>query len=149
MNQKKQTTSGTAVKLSILIPVYNEQYFVDQLVNKVLDTSLPPDITRELVIVDDCSTDDTPAILARLAAAHPDLIYLYKHERNQGKGAAIRTAIQHASGDTDFSQCRTTILFVEVPLFVSGIQKGQKTLTFTAIKSSSRTFSTVFLVITH
>ena len=99
MNQKKQATSGTASKLSILIPVYNEQYFVDQLVNKVLDTSLPPDIARELVIVDDCSTDDTPTILARLAAAHPDLIYLYKHERNQGKGAAIRTAIQHASGD--------------------------------------------------
>ena len=44
MNQKKQTTSGTVGKLSILIPVYNEQYFVDQLVNKVLDASLPPDI---------------------------------------------------------------------------------------------------------
>jgi glycosyltransferase involved in cell wall biosynthesis len=99
MDQKKQTTSGIASKLSILIPAYNEQYFVEQLINKVLDVPLPLGIERELVIVDDCSTDDTPAILARIAAAHPDIIRLYMHDHNQGKGAAIRTTIQHATGD--------------------------------------------------
>jgi SAM-dependent methyltransferase len=58
---------------------------------------------RELIIVDDSSTDGTYAILERLAAAHPD-IRLYRHSHNQGKGAAIRTAIQYASGDFSLIQ---------------------------------------------
>ena len=53
---------------------------------------------RELVIVDDCSTDGTWAILQRLAASYPE-IQLYRHEKNAGKGAAVRTAIGKATGD--------------------------------------------------
>ena len=53
---------------------------------------------RELVIVDDCSTDGTSDILDRLAASEPR-IRLYRHEVNQGKGAAVRTAIEKAQGD--------------------------------------------------
>jgi 2-polyprenyl-3-methyl-5-hydroxy-6-metoxy-1,4-benzoquinol methylase len=58
---------------------------------------------RELIIVDDCSTDGTYAILERLAAAHPE-IQLHRHAVNQGKGAAIRTSIEFASGDFSLIQ---------------------------------------------
>src|SRR5438552_2978703 len=59
---------------------------------------LPEDLERELIIVDDCSTDGTSAILDRLAAEEPN-IRLIRKKVNEGKGAAVRTAIEHASGD--------------------------------------------------
>ncbi len=65
---------------------------------QVLAATLPENMQRELVIVDDCSTDGTSAILDRLAAGNP-LIQLRRHTANQGKGAAVRTAIQHARGE--------------------------------------------------
>jgi 2-polyprenyl-3-methyl-5-hydroxy-6-metoxy-1,4-benzoquinol methylase len=64
----------------------------------VLAAPLPENMQRELVIVDDCSTDGTGDILQRLAAAEPR-IKLYRQAVNQGKGAAVRTAIEKASGD--------------------------------------------------
>jgi glycosyltransferase involved in cell wall biosynthesis len=64
----------------------------------VLAAELPENMDRELVIVDDCSTDGTSDILARLAADDPR-IRLHRHEVNQGKGAAVRTAIENAQGD--------------------------------------------------
>src|SRR5579884_2584213 len=84
--------------LSILIPVYNERTVVERSLAQVLAAPLPEDMERELVIVDDCSTDGTFAILERLAAAHRE-IRLFQHARNAGKGAAVRTAIQQADGD--------------------------------------------------
>lgn len=86
-------------RLSVLIPVYNEQYFVEQLVESALAAPLAPGMERELVVVDDCSSDGTPDILQRLAARHPDTVRLFRHETNCGKGAALRTAIAQASGD--------------------------------------------------
>jgi glycosyltransferase involved in cell wall biosynthesis len=86
------------VLLSILIPVYNERSVVEQSLGLVLAAPLPENMSRELVIVDDCSTDGTWNILQRLAAADPR-INLHRHEVNQGKGAAVRTAIEKASGD--------------------------------------------------
>lgn len=86
------------MKLSILIPVYNERAVVRSCLEQVLAAPLPEDMDRELVIVDDCSHDGTAAILAEIAAANP-CIRLYRHEVNQGKGAAIRTAIGKADGD--------------------------------------------------
>ncbi len=86
------------MKLSILIPVYNERVVVERSLAQVLAAPLPENMERELVIVDDCSTDGTWAILQRLAANEP-AIRLFRHEVNQGKGAAVRTAIQHATGD--------------------------------------------------
>jgi SAM-dependent methyltransferase len=65
---------------------------------QVLAAPLPEDMERELVIVDDCSQDGTAAILAELASENP-CIRLLRHEVNQGKGAAIRTAIEQADGD--------------------------------------------------
>jgi len=91
------------VKLSILIPVYNERTVVERSLAQVLDAALPENMDRELVIVDDCSSDGTFAILQRLAEANPE-IRLYRHERNAGKGAAVRTAIDRATGDFSLIQ---------------------------------------------
>ena len=89
--------------LSILIPVYNERTVVERSLRQVLDAPLPEEMERELVIVDDCSRDGTWDILQRLAANEPR-IRLFRHEVNQGKGAAVRTAIGHAQGDFSLIQ---------------------------------------------
>jgi len=81
-----------APKLSILIPVYNERHTVLTLLERVLET--PWD--KELVVVDDFSTDGTRDILK--GYSHPN-VRVFFHERNQGKGAAIRTAGKEAIGD--------------------------------------------------
>src|ERR1700691_6531154 len=73
--------------LSILIPVYNERTVVAKSLALVLAAPLPENMERELVIVDDCSTDGEARIR------------LFRHEVNQGKGAAVRTAIEKAGGD--------------------------------------------------
>src|SRR4051812_15355388 len=86
------------MKLSILMPVYNERTVVERCISLVLVAPLPETMDRELVIVDDCSTDGTWDILQRLARTYPQ-IQLYRHERNSGKGAAVRTAIEKATGD--------------------------------------------------
>ena len=86
------------MKLSILMPVYNERTVVERCISLVLTAPIPENMERELVIVDDCSTDGTYAILERLAAAFPQ-IRLYRHPKNRGKGAAVRTAIELANGD--------------------------------------------------
>jgi len=86
------------MKLSILVPVYNERAVVERSLALVLEAPLPEDMERELIVVDDCSTDGTWDILERLAAAEPR-IHLYRHQVNQGKGAAVRTGIRNATGD--------------------------------------------------
>src|SRR4051812_20096081 len=91
------------MKLSILMPVYNERTVVERCISLVLVAPLPETMDRELVIVDDCSTDGTWDILQRLARTYPQ-IQLYRHERNSGKGAAVRTAIEKASGDFSLIQ---------------------------------------------
>jgi glycosyltransferase involved in cell wall biosynthesis/precorrin-6B methylase 2 len=84
--------------LSILIPVYNERTVVEKSLALVLAAPLPENMDRELVIVDDCSTDGTSDILARMAEREPR-IRLFRQTVNQGKGAAVRRAIQEAGGD--------------------------------------------------
>jgi glycosyltransferase involved in cell wall biosynthesis len=84
--------------LSILIPVYNERTVVERSLAMVLAAPLPDNMDRELVIVDDCSTDGTGPILDRIAGEHPE-IRLFRQPYNQGKGAAVRRAIQEAVGD--------------------------------------------------
>jgi glycosyltransferase involved in cell wall biosynthesis len=86
------------MKLSVLMPVYNERTMVERCIAQVLSAPLPEAMEREVVIVDDRSTDGTWDILLRLAEKTPS-IRLYRHEVNQGKGAAVRTAIQQATGD--------------------------------------------------
>lgn len=83
-----------AVKLSILMPVYNEAATVQAAIKRVLDVSFPCPV--ELVVVDDASTDGTAGILAGL---HDERLVKLHHPVNRGKGAAIRTAAAAASGD--------------------------------------------------
>ncbi|MCF0233841.1 MAG: glycosyltransferase family 2 protein [Thermoguttaceae bacterium] len=85
--------------LSILIPVYNEEAYLETVVEKVLAAPLPPGVERELVLVNDCSTDKTPEAIARLLAKYPEKIRAFNQAVNQGKGASIRRAIQEARGD--------------------------------------------------
>jgi len=83
------------VTLSVLMPVYNERERVEQAIAELLATELPTDI--ELIVVDDGSTDGTRDIL-RSQAWNGKVRYV-EHERNRGKGAAIQTALSHATGE--------------------------------------------------
>jgi SAM-dependent methyltransferase len=85
--------------LSIIMPVYNEEEFVGTSIVRALEAPLPDGLRSELVAVDDGSTDSSPAILKHLATAYPDRIRVIRHANNSGKGAAIRTGLQHASGE--------------------------------------------------
>lgn len=85
--------------LSVLIPLYNEEEFIQELLARVVAAPLPEGLERELIIVDDCSTDESVAAVEAFIAANPRVpIQLIRHEKNRGKGAAIRTAIQSATG---------------------------------------------------
>jgi glycosyltransferase involved in cell wall biosynthesis len=84
------------VKLSIIMPVYNEQDTLAEILDQVRAVDLP-DVEKEIIVVDDGSTDGAREILAQEAEAG-DLRVLY-HDRNRGKGAAVRTGIEQATGD--------------------------------------------------
>jgi len=88
----------SAPLLSVLVPLYNEEEFVAPILERVLSASLPDGMTREVIVVDDGSRDGSAEIVEDLAAAYPQ-IRLVRHARNLGKGAAVRTAIEHARGD--------------------------------------------------
>src|SRR5580693_645969 len=77
-----------ALKLSILIPVYNERRTLRTIFNRVL--SAPLSVPLEIIVVDDCSSDGSREILKELALAD-DRVKVFYHETNQGKGAAIHT----------------------------------------------------------
>ncbi len=83
------------MKLSILMPVYNEQATLASAIKEVLNVSFPCEF--ELVIVDDGSTDGTRELYPLIA--HDPRVSVHMHDRNQGKGAAIRTAADLATGD--------------------------------------------------
>lgn len=86
--------------LSIVIPCYNEERTVHLILEKVLRVQLLNDIKKELIIVNDCSKDDTIGAIERYFAAHPEVDYkLYTHEINKGKGAALHSGIEKATGD--------------------------------------------------
>lgn len=80
------------MRLSVLMPVYNEKTTIEEIIKKVLDEPTE----KELIIVDDFSVDGTREILQSI---HIPNVKIFFHEKNQGKGAAIRTAIQHINGD--------------------------------------------------
>src|ERR1700677_2360563 len=83
------------MKLSLIMPVYNESATIREIVRKVMN--VPLDI--ELIIVDDASTDDTGEILKEeIKKQYPDVILL-THPVNKGKGSAIKTAIQYCIGE--------------------------------------------------
>jgi glycosyltransferase involved in cell wall biosynthesis len=84
-------------KLSIVIPVYNEIGTIREIISRVQKASLPSAISKEIVIVDDFSTDGTREILQEYAKGGTCKVFF--QDRNRGKGAALRTAIAQTSGD--------------------------------------------------
>ena len=83
--------------LSILMPVYNERERVERAIAEVLDTPLPTEF--ELIVVDDGSTDGTREILRDLILETTPRVRLFEHPENQGKGAAVQTALSQAEGE--------------------------------------------------
>ncbi len=87
-------------KLSIVIPAYNEERTIHFILDRIKAVNLIQGIEKELIITNDCSKDDTEGAIKRYIAANPDVnIQYFKHEVNQGKGAALHTGIRHATGD--------------------------------------------------
>lgn len=86
--------------LSIVIPAYNEERTIHLILNKVLAVELIHDIKKEIIIVNDCSKDNTKSVIEKYITDHPDYnIVLLNHPSNQGKGAALHTGINNAKGD--------------------------------------------------
>ncbi|WP_434064820.1 glycosyltransferase family 2 protein [Sanyastnella coralliicola] len=86
--------------LSIVIPAYNEGPTIHLILDKVREVELIAGIEKELIIVDDCSSDNTIEAIEAYMSAHPELrISLSKHEVNKGKGAALHTGIAQATGE--------------------------------------------------
>ena len=87
-------------KLSIIIPAYNEGRTIHRILNKVLAVNLIGGMEKEVIIVNDCSKDDTVEAVESFIAQHQaDGFRLVSHEVNKGKGAALHTGINEASGD--------------------------------------------------
>jgi len=87
-------------KLSIVIPAYNEAATIHLILNKVKDVTLINGLAKEVIIVNDCSTDLTESAILDYMRIHPDFnIQLITHKENQGKGAALHTGIRNASGN--------------------------------------------------
>ena len=84
--------------LSIVIPVYNERELVPKVLERVESAPLPNGVGRQIVMVDDCSSDGTREWLQGLAATRSDIV-VRLHENNSGKGAALRTGFAAATGD--------------------------------------------------
>ncbi len=88
------------MKLSIVIPAYNEEKTIHLILEKVIAVTLIRGIEKEIVIVDDCSSDNTRSAIQRFIDAHGDVVIRYfEQAKNMGKGAAIRRGFQEASGD--------------------------------------------------
>jgi glycosyltransferase involved in cell wall biosynthesis len=86
-------------KLSIIVPAFNEGRTIHLILDLVAEVRLIGDIEKELILVNDCSTDNTEDVLLEYIKSHPELnIQYFKHEVNKGKGAAIHTGIQRSTG---------------------------------------------------
>jgi glycosyltransferase involved in cell wall biosynthesis len=92
------------MKVSILVPLYNEEEFVATLLERVMAAPLPEGLEREIIVADDGSTDASVLEVEGVAAKYPGAIRLLKTDRNQGKGAALRRAIAAARGEFSIIQ---------------------------------------------
>ncbi|MFN8436213.1 MAG: glycosyltransferase family 2 protein [Cytophagales bacterium] len=87
-------------KLSIVIPAYNEANTIHLILNKVKNVILIEGIQKEIIIVNDCSKDDTKGAIEKYRIENPELnIQYFEHEVNKGKGAALHTGIKKATGE--------------------------------------------------
>lgn len=86
--------------LSIVIPVYNEARTIHQILDLLRELELVNAIRKEIILVNDCSTDESAATIRAYAVRYPELgLRLFEHAVNQGKGAALHTGIREATGD--------------------------------------------------
>lgn len=86
--------------LSIIIPAYNEEKTIHLILDKILTVKLINDLQKEIIIVNDCSTDKTKDAIEKYISSHSEQKFnFYSQEKNQGKGAAIHKGIEIASGD--------------------------------------------------
>jgi glycosyltransferase involved in cell wall biosynthesis len=93
-----------AVKVSVVVPVYNEEGTITELLDRVANAPFPPGVGEaEIVVVDDCSSDGTATRLAEYqlpsGTGKPCRFIWERHERNRGKGAGLRTGFAKATGD--------------------------------------------------
>lgn len=87
-------------KLSIIIPAFNEGKTIHLILNKVKDVVLIGGVSKEIIIVNDYSTDNTDTAIESYKSENPEMdIQYFKHEKNKGKGAALHTGIAHATGE--------------------------------------------------
>ncbi|MDQ2750204.1 MAG: glycosyltransferase family 2 protein [Actinomycetota bacterium] len=132
------------MKLSILMPVYNEAATLVAAVKEVLGVDYPCDV--ELVIVDDGSTDGTRDLYPAMAADARVSVHL--HEVNQGKGAAIRTAAQRATGDYVI-MCDADLEYVpaEIPLLLAPVLRGDAEVVYgTRVFGSHNAYSYLYVL---
>jgi glycosyltransferase involved in cell wall biosynthesis len=98
MNEQTLTTQAEdRLLLSVIIPVFNEAATISETIARV--SRAPVDLRREIIVVDDCSTDDTAREIERLRPAYRGRFETVRHAENRGKGAAIRTGLSRAQGD--------------------------------------------------
>ncbi len=83
--------------LSVVVPVYNERNLLPQVLERIEAVELPQDLQKQIILVDDGSTDGTTELLREIARSHPHHTILF-HEKNRGKGAALRTGFAAARG---------------------------------------------------
>ena len=86
--------------LSVIIPAYNEEATIANILTRIMEVDLIGEIQKELVVVNDCSKDRTEEIVIQYQKEHPEVpLKYFKHEKNKGKGAALHTGIKEATGD--------------------------------------------------
>ena len=86
--------------LSVIIPAYNEEATIANILDRIMEVELIGGISKELVVVNDCSKDRTEEIVLQYQKDHPQVpLKYYKHDVNKGKGAALHTGIKQATGD--------------------------------------------------
>lgn len=108
------------MKLSIIIPVYNEEKLVPQVIDKLFSIDYSSRIESfEIVVVDDCSTDNTNSVISDFIRGKSN-ISLIKHDQNKGKGAAVKTGIEKSTGEIIIIQDADLELVPEdIPLMIS------------------------------